>query len=76
MDFLSYEEFLRENSLIGHNWSVLDGLSKKAMENDFRLPKNFKLNSDKYLKTPSFVLENCPEIYWRAHGVHQVGLLI
>lgn len=65
--------FLRENSLVGQNWSILEVLSERGSGNDFRVPKNFRPNFDKYLKTASFVLENCPEVYWRAHGSHQVA---
>lgn len=66
-------KFSREQSLVGQNWSILNVYSKRTQRDDFKLPKKFKPNFKKYLKTAPFVLENCPEIYWRAHGSHQVA---
>jgi hypothetical protein len=64
---------LSDYSLIKTNWNILKPYCNETLHSSLKIPIKFKPNLEKYLKESKYVIEHCPEIYWRAHGVHQVA---
>lgn len=59
-------ELIKSHPLNSQNWDILD--SYKSRTKKFKFTPNF----EKYLKTKSYIIKNCPEIKYRIQGNNQV----
>lgn len=57
---------IKSHPLNSQNWDILDSYKSRSKK------LNFIPNFDKYLKTKSYILKNCPELKFRVEGNNQV----
>lgn len=65
-------QFMQDEKLLKNNWGILGPWIAKTSGRYCYIPKDFKEDERKYLKTRRFVLSKCPEIRFRAEGSGQV----